>query len=79
MSANAPDVPKGRLRQIAQAYRITKKSDPSLPIRLLVWFVVVGAVAAMAEMVLFRRGTISIIFAVIFGILAGILAVMVVL
>jgi hypothetical protein len=44
-----------------------------------VWFVVVGAVAAMAEMVLFGRGTFAIVFAVVFGILAGLLAVLAVL
>ncbi|MFL6089850.1 MAG: DUF4191 domain-containing protein [Aeromicrobium sp.] len=80
MSATAPEVPKGRLRQIVQAYRITKQSEPSLPLRLLAWFVVVGGVAAMAEMVLFTRHNVfGIVFGVIFGILAGILAVMVVL
>jgi hypothetical protein len=80
MSANAPDVPKGRLRQIAQAYRITKQSDPSLPIRLLVWFLVVGGVAAMAEMVIFtRHSTLGVVLGIIFGILAGLLAVMAVL
>jgi hypothetical protein len=79
MSANAPEVPKGRLRQIAQAYRITKQSDPSLPIRLVVWFLVVGGIAAMAEMVLFGRGPFAIGFSILFGVLAGILAVMVVL
>jgi hypothetical protein len=79
MSSTAPEVPKGRFRQIVQAYRITKQNDPSLPIRLLVWFVVVGGVAAMAEMVLFGRGTFAIGFAVIFGLMAGLLAVLVVL
>ena len=48
MSANTPEMPKGRLRQMMQAYRITKQSDPTRPIRLLAWFVLVGGIAAMA-------------------------------
>jgi hypothetical protein len=79
MSATAPEVPKGRLRQIRQAYRITKQNDPTLPFRLLAWFLVVGGVAAMAQMVLFGRGWIAVSGAVVFGILTGLLAVMVVL
>jgi hypothetical protein len=79
MSSAAPEAPKGRLRQMAQAYSITKKNDPRLPLILLAWFLGVGAVAAMGEMVIFGRGLFGIIFAVIFGILCGLLAAMIVL
>lgn len=72
-------MPKSRLKQMLQAYSITKQKDPKLPLVLLAWFLGVGAVAAMAEMVIFGRGTFGVIFAVVFGILAGILAAMVVL
>lgn len=79
MSATAPDMPKGRLRQMIQAYRITKQSDPTLPIRLLAWFVVVGGIGAMAMLVLFNRDLVGIIIAVVFGLMSGLLAVLIVL
>ena len=79
MSANAPEMPKGRLRQMVQAYRITKQSEPSLPFRLLAWFIVVGGVAAMAQMVIFGRGIFAITGAAVFGLLSGLLAVLIVL
>lgn len=82
MSNVAPEAPKGRLRQIAQAYRITKEHDPGLGLRLLAWFLLVGGLAAAIELAIFGRGGISIadiVFAVILGFLAGLLAVMVVL
>ena len=79
MSANAPEMPKGRLRQMVQAYRITKQTDRTLPIRLLAWFLVVGGVGAMLQMVLFGRGVFAVTGAVVFGLLAGLLAVLIVL
>ncbi len=79
MSANTPEMPKGRLRQMVQAYRITKKSDRTLPIRLLAWFLVVGGVGAMLQMVLFGRTVLAISGAVVFGVLSGLLAVLIVL
>lgn len=79
MSSAAPEPPKGRIRQMIQAYSITKQRDPKLPLILLAWFLGVGAIAAMGEMVIFGRGLFGIIFAVVFGILCGILATMVVL
>ena len=79
MSANAPEMPKGRLRQMFQAYRITKKTDRSLPYRLLAWFLVVGGVSAMLQMVLFGRSWIAISGAAVFGLLSGLLAVLIVL
>lgn len=79
MSANATEMPKGRLRQLIQAYRITKQSDPTLPIRLLAWFVVVGGIGAMAMLVLFNRDVVGIVIAVVFGLMSGLLAVLIVL
>jgi hypothetical protein len=72
-------MPKGRLRQMVQAYRITKKTDRTLPIRLLAWFLVVGGVGAMLQMVLFGRSTLAISGGIVFGVLAGLLAVLIVL
>jgi len=79
MSATAPDMPKGRLRQMVQAYRITKQTDRTLPIRLLAWFLVVGGVGAMLQMVLFGRSTLAITGGIVFGVLSGLLAVLIVL
>lgn len=81
-STPPPEVPKGRLRQIRQAYLITKKTDPVLPFRLLAWFVVVGGVLAAAELFLLSGesiGVLDVILATVFGLLAGLLAVMIVL
>lgn len=79
MSNAAPEVPKGRVRQIFQAYRITKQNDPNLGLRLLLWFLLVGGVAATAELLLFSTSTLGIVLACLFGLMAGLLAVMVVL
>jgi len=80
MSANAPEMPKGRLRQMVQAYRITKKSDRTLPIRLLAWFLVVGGVGAMLQMVIFGRDSVWVVSgSIVFGVLSGLLAVLIVL
>jgi hypothetical protein len=64
---------------MVQAYRITKQTDRTLPIRLLAWFLVVGGVGAMLQMVLFGRGVFAVTGAVVFGLLAGLLAVLIVL
>jgi hypothetical protein len=79
MSNAAPEVPKGRVRQIFQAYRITKQNDPNLGLRLLLWFLLVGGLAATAELLLFSTSTLGIVLACVFGLMAGLLAVMVVL
>lgn len=79
MSANTPEMPKGRIRQMFQAYRITKQTDRTLPIRLLAWFLVVGGVGAMLQMVLFGRSIFAVTGAIVFGLLAGLLAVLIVL
>lgn len=79
MSANATEMPKGRLRQLIQAYRITKQGEPTLPIRLLAWFVVVGGIGAMLQMVLFGRSVLAVSGAAVFGVLTGLLAVLIVL
>jgi hypothetical protein len=72
-------MPKGRIRQMFQAYRITKQTDRTLPIRLLAWFLVVGGVGAMLQVVLFGRSIFAVTGAIVFGLLAGLLAVLIVL
>ena len=79
MSANTPEMPKGRIRQMFQAYRITKQTDRTLPLRLLAWFLVVGGVGAMLQIVLFGRSIFAISGSIVFGLLAGLLAVLIVL
>lgn len=79
MSNVAPEVPKGRIRQIVQAYRITRQNDPNLGLYLLLWFVGVGAVAAALELVLFSTDLLGIVLACVFGVFSGLLAVLVVL
>ena len=80
MSANSTEMPKGRLRQMIQAYRITKQTDRTLPLRLLAWFLVVGGAGAMLQMVIFGRDSVWVITgSIVFGVLAGLLAVLIVL
>ena len=61
-----------------QAYRITKNSDPNIGLLLLLWFLAVGGIFAVAMLLLFDRGVLGIILAVVFGILTGILAALIV-
>jgi hypothetical protein len=64
---------KGRLRQIAQAYRITQEHDKYIGLILLGWFLVVGGiVGALAWWLL------GPIFGITMGILNGLLAVLIV-
>jgi len=59
----------GRLRQIGQAYRVTKKSDPRLGWVLLAWFLGVGlAVGALGWFLIHP------VFGVTMGVMSGLLA-----
>jgi hypothetical protein len=72
--STTPEQPrKGRLRQIAQAYRITKQHERFLGLRLLIWFLVVGGVAGTAGWFLLHP-----IFGAVMGVLIGLLAALVV-
>jgi hypothetical protein len=75
MSTNTPAPPekKGRLRQIAQAYRITKEHDRRIGLVLLAWFVVVGGVVGFLGWTLLHP-----VFGVLMGVLTGLLAVLIV-
>jgi hypothetical protein len=79
MSTAAPEAPKGRLRQMAQAYKITKRSDPNIGLILLMWFVLAGGAFAVAGLFIFGRGWLGITTASVFGLLSGLLAVLIVL
>lgn len=65
--------PKGRVRQIAQAYRITKQQDKRIGWVLLAWFLGVGLVVG-----LFAGWLLHPVFGVVMGVLTGLLAVLVV-
>lgn len=78
MSTPANEPPKGRLRQIRQAYQITKKSDKRIGLILLAWFIVVGGILGGASKFFFGPNTLGTILAVIFGLLTGLLAVLIV-
>ncbi len=73
MSSTAPATqPKGRLRQIAAAYRITKHHDRRIGLVLLAWFLGVGAVVGLLAWQLFP------VLGVVLGLLAGLLAALIV-
>ncbi|MBA2551551.1 MAG: DUF4191 domain-containing protein [Nocardioidaceae bacterium] len=73
MSSTAPAEPKkGRLRQIGQAYKITKRHDKHIGLVLLAWFLVVGGVVGLLG------SLISLWFAIPMGIMTGLLAVIIV-
>lgn len=79
MSTPASEPPKGRLRQIAQAYTITKRTDKTIGLRLLAWFLVVGVVVGVAVYFLVGRGSVfGIAIAVLLAVLSGLLAAVIV-
>lgn len=78
MSAGTPAPATGRIAQMRQAYRITKNSDPNIGLILLLWFLLVGGVFAVAMLLLFDRGVLGIVLASVFGILTGILGALIV-
>ena len=78
MSNAAPVPEQGRLRQMRQAYRITKKTDRNIGLILLLWFVLVGGITAVVAYLVFGDGIFGIITTVVFGLLSGLLAVLIV-
>ena len=73
MSAPATPAKGGKLRQVAQAYRITKKSDPRLGWVLLAWFLGVGLVIGFPAWVFLHP-----VFGVVIGALTGLFAALIV-
>jgi hypothetical protein len=78
MSNAAPEPPKGRIRQMRQAYKITKRTDKNIGLILLLWLLLVGGVVAVAALFFVGTGTFGIIMASLFGLLSGLLAVLIV-
>jgi F0F1-type ATP synthase assembly protein I len=78
MSNTAPEPAKGRIRQMRQAYTITKRSDRNIGLILLLTFLVVGGVFAALGYFLFGSGTLGLIITVLFGLLTGLLGVLIV-
>lgn len=75
MSTPAAEPPKGRLRQIAQAYRVTRASERWIGLRLLAWFVGVGAVVGTVAYLLVGRGsTYGLVISILLGVMSGLLA-----
>lgn len=73
MSTAPAEPPKGRLRQIAQAYRITKRSERFIGLRLLGWFLLVGGIVGAIGFLIMGWW-----LALPFGIMSGFLAAVIV-
>lgn len=72
--SKTPEQPRtGRLRQIAQAYRITRQHERLLGLRLLVWFVVVGGAFGVVGSIVLHP-----LFGIPMGALTGLLTALVV-
>ena len=78
MSNPTPEPPKGRIRQMRQAYKITKRTDRNIGLILLLWFLIVGGAFAVVSLLIFDRGAFGITTSVLFGLLSGLLAVLIV-
>lgn len=79
MSNTAPQPPpKGRIAQMRQAYRVTKRAERFIGLRLLAWFVGVGALVAVVSFVVFGPGWLGIVMAVTMGLMTGLLALLIV-
>src|SRR5699024_12860688 len=78
MSSSASDPPKGRLRQLVQAFKVTRQRDRFLPWILLGWFVAVGGVLGALSYIFTMRGTLGINISVVFAVLTVVLAALIV-
>lgn len=67
---------KGRLRQMRQAYRMTKQTDKRIGLILILWFVLVAGAIATAGILLLGTGVINIISTSVLALLSGLLAVL---
>ena len=78
MSNATQEPPNGRLRQMRQAYKITKRTDKNIGLVLLLWFLLVGGAFAIAGLFVFGQGAFGITLAAVFGLLSGLLALLIV-
>lgn len=74
MSNATPAPAKGRIRQMRQAYTITKRNDRNIGLILLLTFLVFGGASAALGYFVFGTGTFGLIVTILFSILIGILA-----
>ncbi len=63
--------PKGRLKQFAYAYRVTKDVDPRLTLTMLGWGGGTAAVIFVVFFLLFGGSVIGVVFAVLFALVFG--------
>lgn len=78
MSNATPAPAKGRIRQMRQAYTITKRNDRNIGLILLLTFLVFGGAAAVLGYLVFGTGTFGLIVTILFSVLIGILAALIV-
>ncbi len=78
MSNAASQPESGRIRQMRQAYRLTKKTDPNLGLILLLTFIIFGGGAAVLAMLTFGTSTFGIVVTALFGVLVGILGTLII-
>ncbi len=78
MSNATPEPAKGRIRQMRQAYTITKRSDRNIGLILLLTFLVFGGAAGALGYFVFGTGTFGLIVTILFSVLIGILAMLIV-
>jgi len=78
MSNTSPDVPKGRIRQMRQAYKITKRTDKNIGLILLLWFLVVAGAIGVTGFFVFSRGWFGITTTALLALLSGLLGVLVI-
>lgn len=69
---------KGRIGQMRQAYRITKRTDKRIGLVLLLWFVGVAAAVGAIGYFVFGTHWLSIISTTLLALLSGLLAVLIV-
>lgn len=78
MSNATPEPAKGRLRQIRQAYTITKRSDRNIGLILLLTFLIVGGALGTLGWFVFGDSLIGLIMSIVFAVLCGVLGVLIV-
>jgi hypothetical protein len=64
---------QGRLKQLAQSYRMTKEADPRIGLILLATFLLAGAIAYLLLMLLPGGLVLDIVTAVVIGLLAALI------
>ena len=76
--SNVTEPPRGRLRQLRQAYTITKREDRNIGLLLLLTFLVVGGVLGVIGWWAFGSSLLGLILSIVFAVLTGVLGVLIV-